>query len=756
MSKDIKKINYMKLICFFIIATIFLASCGSAIEENEEVVTDNSLSYKIDEVTIPDPDEALRLAGILGPEDWVREINYILQNDTVYRFVEHWTGIIADGTAREYDYIQVLDAPYTEWRSYEVPSTYWDTELVGLEDPYYIEQIFAGADGHIYCRLKYNGVKGKQEYLALWSPEESGKLLCAIPEELEELEITMLPDGSFYAYDLTSRKLDKLDENMKPIQEWSLPGQCDGILQNPQNMEVFWYGVNQNGLGFWSLNANSPLREGLQNVNSVCYQAAFVANGNFYLMDKQRIWCAHEGGDLVELCDLQDMGYLLEDIYEIVPREDGGIRVLARMEGQACILILEERQEAVVEKQEIVLATWYLDNNSGIQQAISRFNRQNENYRIVMLSPQENQSDEEFINQIQLEVSTGKGPDILEDTLVLPQEYAQNGYLADVEGVISEEGDFWQAALDNCRVDGVLYGIPYECGLSYAAYSQELVASRSSWTLLELMEAVRASEVELLQPGLDGIGIVQYYGLYDNSNTTFIDWEKGESYLSEEPFLELLEFAREYADTGDYPTSQQGDMLQEGKIAAEVSDSWLDTMKQLNYLEACFAGEPACIGYPAKEGNGIFVSCRKLYLNSSSENPEGCKEFFQFLLSEESQKKYVEFGREWTGESVVVSNLSTRISVLEHSIALKKLEKANAGSGGSEIGINYSIDGFTEEQEQRFWFLIDNAKPANWHAQDIMWMVNEELQPYFSGQRTAREAAAMLDSRVQIYLDERK
>ncbi len=62
---------------------------------------------------------------------------------------------------------------------------------------------------------------------------------------------------------------------------------------------------------------------------------------------------------------------------------------------------------------------------------------------------------------------------------------------------------------------------------------------------------------------------------------------------------------------------------------------------------------------------------------------------------------------------------------------------------------------YTEEQEQWFRFLLENAQPAKFYASAISGMVSEELAPYFAGDITAEEAAKKLDNRVQLYLDER-
>ena len=300
-------------------------------------------------------------------------------------------------------------------------------------------------------------------------------------------------------------------------------------------------------------------------------------------------------------------------------------------------------------------------------------------------------------------------------------------------------------------LQGRQFGIPYECRLRFATYSRELTGDRDSWTLDEMMEAVRNSGAEVLQCGASGRDIVLEYGLYDNDNRKFIDWEKGESHLNEAPFLELLAFAKEYADREEHsgnPYTDPDTRLLEGKAAAKVPVVDVDRLEGLNGLYASFQGKPAYIGFPREEGNGVYVLSRNFYVSSLTKQREGCKAFLDFILSEEVQKDYVEFGNSDTAASKGAS-LAVSLSALERSIQLKKQER-DSGKGGrlTEEGIEYSGKGLSEEQEAAFRFLLENARPANWRVQEIEGMVYEELAPYFAGQRRAEEAAGMLHNRV--------
>lgn len=60
-----------------------------------------------------------------------------------------------------------------------------------------------------------------------------------------------------------------------------------------------------------------------------------------------------------------------------------------------------------------------------------------------------------------------------------------------------------------------------------------------------------------------------------------------------------------------------------------------------------------------------------------------------------------------------------------------------------------------EKQREQINFLLENARPA-FELGELETILQEELAPYFDGTRTAQETAGILNSRVQLYLDERK
>jgi len=59
----------------------------------------------------------------------------------------------------------------------------------------------------------------------------------------------------------------------------------------------------------------------------------------------------------------------------------------------------------------------------------------------------------------------------------------------------------------------------------------------------------------------------------------------------------------------------------------------------------------------------------------------------------------------------------------------------------------------TEEELEGFYELLKHAVRGNSESM-IIQIVIEEVSPFLSGQKTAEEVAAIIQSRVQLYLDE--
>lgn len=714
---------------------------------------DGEIYYVMEETALPDPDSAVKP---LMEGNGILAYDPVLCGDTVYRRVSsiNEEGIRLDG------YIQVLNLADMEWKN--IPST--NIELDGKKYSGFSILFWNGEKAYVSVYSKEEDIN----YLGIMGEDGVEEILCPIPENLyNTLYGRFYGDraGNFYFFIKTmdihpENGFTYLDNALNVRQEIKLSGEILDAFEDAEG-NLYWYGADEEGAAIHSLKNDEVLVEGFTDINYYEYKAGFSTTGRLYMADTRNIWLA--GEETESVFDFIKKDYIINDLYSMEAGEAGNMHFLVQMDGACTLLTLKESSTPPVsEKQEIVLAFAY--EHLALNKAIARFNRQSDKYHVSVLKPEDGESMAEFAERMQLEISAGRGADMLgHDVIYDITPYVENGYLECLDDVIADESVYLPAALEGCRIDGSLYGIPYDCTLQFAAYPAAFTGGCSSWSMAEMMEAVEASGVKILQPGCRGMDIVMDYALRDNTETIYIDWEKGESHLTEKPFLELLAFAKKYADT-EGQREETGRLLSEGEAFA-VAET-MNEMQRMNYLYACFQNSPALIGYPRAEGNGIYVGCRELYVNVNSECKEGAKEFLRYLISGEAQSKYVLYSVEADisnaggGVQLYGYKADFPVHLSAFQVLLDKTQELDTGEFSiyntrMEYGVRYLPAPYTEEQEQWFRFLLENAQPAKFYVSAISGMVSEELAPYFAGDITAEEAAKKLDNRVQLYLDER-
>ncbi len=413
-------------------------------------------------------------------------------------------------------------------------------------------------------------------------------------------------------------------------------------------------------------------------------------------------------------------------------------------------------------KKEITLALTM--PNTALNKVIADFNAANEEYCVKVVLPEGAESFdlsddmfgkwEDFRKQIQMELSAGKGPDLLGDDIVQnPEDYAVQGYLECLSREEFQEEALLPTVLQNGMIDEKLYGVPYDFTLSFAAYGQSPMEGLGSLTMEELMKQVQQSEASALQKGMNGKAIVLRYALWDDSNTDYIDWENKVSHLNEEPFLQVLEFAKEYADDGKGKAADQ-------YFAVGYADIPMSMVREIKDLYDKLEGHMFMAGYPRKEGVGSYATARMLYVNSQSENKEGAVAFLNYLVSVQIQTKYAthDFLKEVSNSggfyAVSPPHFPVNKEALEALVEHEKEQDKKNGYMEEDGTFVYLIPPYTEEQLEAFWYLVEHAEPADSNIMAVSDIVYEELQGYFEGDVSAKQAAEKLHNRIQLYLDE--
>ena len=744
-----EKVLYSSMVGILLLSFL-LAGCGAGQKKSSQEGTDaegngqgktSAVHYVVEEQTIPDAE-----TGMVLPDG----SKYVQSKVQLYPHSIVENGIEYDNDGRYVgSYTQVWNDDTEQWKHVENDNTGFDIDDVACER--ITTENMESADGILYG----TGYE-ENEAQAVVKIENGGvaEVTALIPDDLKkewETAVTFRNRmGNYFRYQNSSNLISCYDEKLNKSDTVETTAKMIyGMLQGGEVTATYWYGISRNNKAVAGSTDGDIIFEDFEGVGTD-YKAAVSEDNIFYLADTQSVYMVTDGTP-EKIFSFVPEGFLLSELYGMAAGEEGELRFLVKMDGE-CTLLTMKREENSVEKQDIVIAC--SEKHPGLERSIARFNRQSTKYRMQVLLPDNEEEKEEFLRQIQLAMETGEGPDILAYGLVNDMEaYVDSGYLECLDDVIENPSQYVEAALDENRIDGKLYAIPFEFNLSYAAYDREEVGNRTSWTLSELMEAVENSDAEILEKNLDWYWLVMRYGLFDDSQKDFIDWEKRESHLDEQPFLDFLAFAKKYADSDNV----------ERKAFAESPTYFMD-FSDMARSYAHFNGKVAFLGYPREKGNGFYVTTRQLYVNALSQKKEGAMEFLHFLISGSEQKNYVKYKFQQIEDQVAGNTILFPVS-LEAYDTLVAIERERGRSIIYYTPDGYPIDfgedkngdriGYPDDLVEQFTYMINHAEPVPVEIENIWGMVYEELEPYFSGDISAKEAAEHLQNRVQLYLNER-
>lgn len=476
---------------------------------------------------------------------------------------------------------------------------------------------------------------------------------------------------------------------------------------------------------------------------NVIYTGAININGDIYLTDGVRVWFIRD--EEVFSIRLSEYDIVTDSVYGMQV-DESGFTLYSFLDEKEYIHKFAQTEEKH-DKKEIRFATTSVPK--ALEAVVVEYNLQDPEYRVVLETRNEDTEYEDYLSGIELEMLDGNGPDILTDGLIENiGQMAARGFLEPLDDIVDnamiEENDFIPAAFTAGQIYGHQYGIPMTTSLEYCIVSGNIIGERETWNLKECIEAVRNSDYSYFGSyggfGMSGEQIIMFLGLYDKSNKKLIDWDERVSNLENETFVELLNFAKDYGfgDDSFFNTNTEEGKQKLTKIACGCKFNSVTDENSLIYDTLKLRENPIWIGYPSDNNSEAYLYTSCMYVNSKSNNKEGVKRFIEYFISKEGQDS---FARNYLKYDEPNCMLSVRMSVADRYL------RERTQFVGREL---------SEVDKSNYKEAILNSRPIQRDLDEIYIIVEEELGAFLVGQKTAEETAKIIDSRVQLYLDETK
>ena len=400
-------------------------------------------------------------------------------------------------------------------------------------------------------------------------------------------------------------------------------------------------------------------------------------------------------------------------------------------------------------REEIYLSASSL--NVTMQEIIVDYNRQSDHYEIVPVIFDRETSFDDQRTRIQLEVTNGGGPDILSDTALLNidmKPYAEAGVLLDVTDFLAGQGEFAKNVAEANQVDGRIFGIPYSFSLTTMVTSPMMATNCENWTMEYCVQTAQDVGITTFIKAPygwtseeSGLFVLNVLGVGKEGIQLFVDEEQGISFFEQPEFIALLEFAKKYSDLE--PQASPKGKYASGELFCTTLG--IGNFDDFCYCDKLFEGEPVYMGYPSPQGGQHLITVDSFYINAASSHVEGALDFMEYLLREEQQRKLVSgYG-----------NFPVKNELLEMIWKEAREEVIGDMAAYEKNDLYYTVRPMTEAEENIFWEMLET--PIYYQWQNEVWdIVEEEALSFFNGDKPAQEVAKVIDSRVQIYLDERR
>lgn len=446
--------------------------------------------------------------------------------------------------------------------------------------------------------------------------------------------------------------------------------------------------------------------------------------------------------------------------------EDGRIAALTIEWGsedstvELAVLTKKLRSE-VPEKKVLTYGALYLPYFSN--QDIVAFNKQSEEYRIEIKEYGDDNTDMETkISMLTADIASGNGPDIIDMfyNYIPLEDYLNMGVLEDLNPYLEKDAElkkdnFVESVIDAYEKDGKLYSIMSGFGIRTIAGKVSDVGSGANWTIDDMIKLVdtKPEDIEII-PYSNKSSVLNL--MCSMNIDAFVNSETGVCNFESEEFKKLLEFADRFPKEMKYDANGPSDIekIRNGQLL--LLDTTLTSVQLFQMHEYMFGEEINYIGYPTIKESGTTVTPfgTTVAMNSQSENKDGVWEFIRFNLTEDRQKKMQSYSGSFPISKTALDTKLQEDMTPEYYEDVNGEQKEQSKAVWGQGDFDVEVFAATAEQVERVKELINTAGNSKNSDSQIQNIINEEAQAYFEGQRSVEDVAALIQSRVQVYVNE--
>ncbi len=401
--------------------------------------------------------------------------------------------------------------------------------------------------------------------------------------------------------------------------------------------------------------------------------------------------------------------------------------------------------------------------NDPIEKAINAYNAAGNSYYIKAVDyTQETAQAAGFstgMEMLQREIIDGTAPDVLlthsnldVSALMDKGAFVDLYPLIDADPQLSRQ-DFLPNILSANQYNGELPSMTVCFSLLTLYGDPAVVGTDTTWTLDDFV-ALSAQYPDAVPVCNDSRWALVSY-IMKAAGDSFVDYETHTAHLDSPEFIELIQASVNWPEQAPpYDQDPRPDLSQKKALLCNI---WFDRFRDIFLAEYDFGGPVVFKGYPSENNGNLIWTQSQVYINSSCKDTAAAWDFVRTLLLPAHQDGYQINFPVRLDSLQVVSELAQQTDVPVRTGRFSQFHYSTPSylpvEESSKLHDQFTR-GLTADQAAQVMEMLLSAEVMQGVSLEVSDIIYEELLDFYGGLRTAEEAAAIIQNRVQTYLDE--